>query len=535
MNILFLTQSGSLALFYDVAKVVSKKGQLDKAGFYLSDSRFYNTFKTGHSDLVDGTCHVLKEWEIIGRSKGLKPNLDTLKRYEALYGDPALWNALTADRRIFLGKKATIEQDYPSRFQHERMMAVLEVGIGELEQFFDRVKPDLVIGFICVTIGEYIAHLIAKKRGIQFLNLRPTRIKNFIYAGESVHEPSERLEKSYRHFLLNGIPDGIEAEVVTYLEKVRKTHAMYEGVIPARQSVSKPGKEEKLISNPRSMFQKIGSLIKEWAQYNLGDYRHDNSHPGVVYPLWVERIKRPMRNKMTRFFLRNRYSATDVLKSCEYVFFPLHKEPEVTLLVYSRAYLNQIEVVRNIARSLPVGMKLVIKEHPGCIGYRSLNYYRRLLEIPNVMLVPPEQESREIIENATLVSVISGSIGLEALMMKKPVIHLGNVPFSMLPDRMIRHVSDINRLDETVFELIREHEHDEKALIAYLAAVMSNSVGIDFYSILLGRKSVYSEVADGERQMQKDKQVECLTDYIITKNTAYNTENDVVKKNGCRR
>ena len=50
---------------------------------------------------------------------------------------------------------------------------------------------------------------------------------------------------------------------------------------------------------------------------------------------------------------------------------PKQKEPEVTLLVWGRPYINQIEVARKFARCLPVGMKLVVKEHPAAVGYRT--------------------------------------------------------------------------------------------------------------------------------------------------------------------
>ena len=231
MNIIFLTQSRTLSLFHDVAKAMHHQNAVEKIGFYLSDSTFFRIYRKSNPELISGKYKLLKEWDIIRESRKITPDLDLLEKYEMKYGNPFLWDALVADRRIILGKRTTLEQDYRSRFSHERMLTILQVGIDEMEKFFDKVKPDLVVSFICVTIGEYLAYLISKHKMITFINLRPTRIKNYFFAGKSVLEPSARLRKSYKNLLKTGIPDDLYHEAITYIRNVRSTHAMYEGVL----------------------------------------------------------------------------------------------------------------------------------------------------------------------------------------------------------------------------------------------------------------------------------------------------------------
>jgi len=233
-----------------------------------------------------------------------------------------------------------------------------------------------------------------------------------------------------------------------------------------------------------------------------------------LFPLWFKKIKQPLRIRLTDASLRKHYISPRDLSKLDYVFYPLHKEPEVTLLVYSRPYLNQLEVVRTLARSLPVGMKLVVKEHPACLGYRRLKYYHKLLDIPNVGLLPPQTKSRDIIQHAKLVTVISGSIGLEALMLEKPVIHFGNVPFSILPDSMIRRVRDLDHTADDIQKLLSEHDHNEKALESYIAAVMKCSVAVDFYSVLLKRRGVFRPDAYKSSHFPRADHIEHLAAYI---------------------
>ena len=64
------------------------------------------------------------------------------------------------------------------------------------------------------------------------MNLRPTRIENFVYAGESILEPFERLAETYDRFLKGGIEASLKEKAASYVGQVRSTHSMYEGAVP---------------------------------------------------------------------------------------------------------------------------------------------------------------------------------------------------------------------------------------------------------------------------------------------------------------
>ena len=136
---------------------------------------------------------------------------------------------------------------------------------------------------------------------------------------------------------------------------------------------------------------------------------------------------------------------------------------------------------------------MLVKEHPAALGKRPLTYYRRLLEIPNVRLAGPGSSSGPLIEKARLVATVAGTIGLEAAFRSRPVLLFGHAPYEILPQTMVRRVTDFNATAAAVHELLRGHEHDEEALEDYVAAVMAESVRVDLYSRLLRRADAYSE------------------------------------------
>ena len=81
-------------------------------------------------------------------------------------------------------------------------------------------------------------------------------------------------------------------------------------------------------------------------------------------------------------------------KKTPFVYYPLHSEPERALSIAAPFFTNQIDVITNIAKSLPVGYKLFVKEHPSMTlkrgTGRKLSFYKDLLKLPNVKLIHPE-------------------------------------------------------------------------------------------------------------------------------------------------
>lgn len=228
---IFLTQGNSLRLFADVRRALSLRGETRRVGFYVTDSAHYAGYTASHPEF-GSSADILCEWEILYEARRTQPDRARIAELELRYGE-TLWNAVVADRRLYMGPNAVREQNYATRYSHEELLSILITASDAMERLFDRVRPNLVIGFICVTLGEYLAHLIARHRDITFVDLRPTRIRNYFYGGEDVYEPSAALERLYTRFRATGVPESLLATAREILSVVRQSHAMYEGVIPA--------------------------------------------------------------------------------------------------------------------------------------------------------------------------------------------------------------------------------------------------------------------------------------------------------------
>lgn len=52
----------------------------------------------------------------------------------------------------------------------------------------------------------------------------------------------------------------------------------------------------------------------------------------------------------------------------KFIYFPMHVPNDVALTVRSPEYLDQLGLIYYISRNLPLGYKIVTKEHPAMLG-----------------------------------------------------------------------------------------------------------------------------------------------------------------------
>ncbi|MGB0574746.1 MAG: hypothetical protein ACPGPC_01110 [Alphaproteobacteria bacterium] len=181
----------------------------------------------------------------------------------------------------------------------------------------------------------------------------------------------------------------------------------------------------------------------------------------------------------------------------------------MSLLLYGRPYVNQIELLRAIALSLPADMVLVVKEHPWMVGKRSLSAYRKMLNIPRLRLAAPEITVRSLIENAALCCVHTGSSWWEAAVLKKPVLALGPVMGKLLPEGTVRRCHDFTMLPETIATLLSTAKHQEKQLEDLVAAISACTISVNLYTGLLERAAYRAEEIDRDQELAR------MADFIL--------------------
>lgn len=130
----------------------------------------------------------------------------------------------------------------------------------------------------------------------------------------------------------------------------------------------------------------------------------------------------------------------DQLRGTPYVFYPLHTEPEQALGQVSPEFFFQLEAIAALARDLPVGIRLAVKEVPNACGRRPDNFYDQIMQLKNVVMVNLSVSGQDIIRDALGVATIAGTAGLEAALLGKPVISFGrHNPYNFLDHVFVVH------------------------------------------------------------------------------------------------
>ena len=222
---------------------------------------------------------------------------------------------------------------------------------------------------------------------------------------------------------------------------------------------------------PNRIFRTTHAVILDILNYFRGNYKNDYT---TIHP-WnylKDRIMRKLRNLRSNADL---FGMPD--PSEDYAYFPLQYEPEVGLLLYAPFYTNQLNLIRQIAQSLPVHFKLYVKEHPQMVSFRPRSFYLELRKIPNVKLMSPAVGGFRILQNAKLVTVITGTTGWEATLLKKPVISFANIFYNDLS--FVKRSYNIEQLPLLVNEQLENFHYDENELVRFIAAILENSCEID--------------------------------------------------------
>lgn len=503
MNIVFSTQTQGLHVFFEIMRKIEAPLDLDKVGFYVAHSMFYNSYVKEHPELESGRFTIIREWEIESEAEKIRTDLNKIQQFEKKYGSPTIWDAIVCDRRVYLGQKCKERQDYKPSYSHEKMINTLQVALEKFEWLFDKVEPGVILSLDPVTFGDYLLYLMAKAKNIPMLFFRLSKIANYITLHEGIFGCSPNIKEYFQEYEQAGIRDEWIKKAEEYLKSFQDRKVLYEGMVPI------PKREA--FQFPRLSSRNIARTLGNEIAYRR-KYAKDNHIRGYFVPSIYRRFLIPLKMKRLHHKLHSHFAAMDDLKKLEYVFFPLHHEPEIATLIWGKSLMNQIEVARSIARCIPPWMKLVVKDHPRTMGYRTLSYYKKILEIPNVILATPYLEVQPIIKESKMVISIASFVSFEAILYQIPTIMLGGPrPFTILPKSMVRYSDNINLLAQEVSDMLSSYRYQERPLINYIAATMRGSAPVSYFGTVL-KKSGRIQDANSKTE---DQEIEKMARYAI--------------------
>lgn len=333
-----------------------------------------------------------------------KADLSYLKSIEEKY-NINLW-LLAYNERIFYN----FNEFY--KFNVEEIFSILEQECRLFESVLDEFKPDFLIMPAPNFHHDQLFYLMCKSKGVKLLILTPSRFGNRSIISQQV----DSIDTTYAPN--TNLPERSIEELQKYLNN----HDIFQEGIEIRTRFAK-SKFDLVKAGLTFLSTKYDNLKTHYTYYGRTKLK-------VI----LTSLKYSPITRYRELFL-NRNCIHEIDNNVPFVFFPMTTDPESTLLITTPFYTNQLELITQIVKSLPIGYQLYVKDHPlqQSRSWRSTSYYKKILELPNVKLIHPSLQPEEIIKKSSLVITVASTAGMEAAFYSKPTIVFSDVLFDLLP------------------------------------------------------------------------------------------------------
>ena len=171
------------------------------------------------------------------------------------------------------------------------------------------------------------------------------------------------------------------------------------------------------------------------------------------------------------------FEKNEVDLNCNYVYFPLQLQPEMTTSTFGGGYSDQLLAIEQISRLVPKEHFIYVKENPKQTGrMRGSNFFNRLFRIPNVRILPSYSNTYELIDKSQFVATITGTVGWESICRGKNVLVFGICWY--------RSLTGVFEFDEnTRFDEVRDHKIDHSKLERQVGQLFARSHQGDVFDI----------------------------------------------------
>jgi len=401
-------------------------------------------------------------------NKNKKPDLDYLKKFEEKY-ELNLWKTAFCERLFYK------EYNKFYVFSQNEILLILEQACHFFEDILFKTNPDFLMMEMTIHHSDHLLYQMCRNSGIKVMVFRGTRFGYRMILSEELmgidNFDSKMMTPPKQNYSFDDLQN--------YIKKFSAFKQIKEMEISVKIS-----KFKKLKSFVHFIFSNNSKYTDHYLNYGkskLNVLRKANSRKFLK------------KKKKTKSFIDKNF-LKEINSEKPFVFFPLHQEPERVLLVDSPFLTNQIEVIKQLSKALPIEFELFVKEHIVMekTGWRDISYYEKISEIPNVKLIHPSIHPEEIMKKCSLVATINGTAALEASIYNKPsIIFTKNHTYSKIPS--IFQLENIEDLPALIKRALKQ-KIDLSSISKYFEILDENSFVFDRtgYSVNFNRLFSYS-------------------------------------------
>lgn len=452
-RILLLVKELTAFPMYFVAEELKKNNEIG-VFFVHPEESFYNKcnynknsyykFKEFHHDLKIYTPE--KVGDIFNREIETE-DLLKLKKYEENYS--IFKNLNTQLISSQLSSKIYHSRFFFKKTNYNENLNFLIYAYENCERVIFEFKPDIILDLDEGELFRTVINEICHKVNIEYLTIDYPRIEDFKICTNNLGlKDNKYLKKVIDE---NSKTSNHNTEGINYLKNFQEKEK-----IMSKEFIGHVTSQYK----PISLYKMIKVLIGK-VKYFFNVYYNN---PKYIFSKSLL-ISNPfnfilyffkLEIKKQYLFRKNKYF-TNPSNEDKYLYMPLHLIPESSTFVRSPYFINELFLIEQISKALPIDMFLYVKEHQSMLGERNFDFYKKVKSFHNVKLVQINYYDDPLpwIKNSLGVITITGTAALEAAFLNKKSFVFGNVPFINI--NSIKKISnfeelwnELNKLDEEI-------------------------------------------------------------------------------------
>ncbi len=430
------------------------------------------------------------DWRVeVNNFLSREPDYELLRRFEETLPEKSLWRIFAMDRGwgYQFCKGVHLAPHYIRKINsHDNILKMASGLIKFYTMVIEEFKPDVFIP----TNGQSsmscpIVERLCKNYNILYLVPEIGRVQNYEILTDNKQYTFPQINDTYRKLIKGEVNLDLSAGEKIYNEMMSglDNQEKYNFLVSYIDSM----KTGRPVS--KFLFCSARAIIKEFIHWFKDAPLRNNKNtifrqaPGIR--TLIENIYQSTVVYYRRMQLLNpKFYGKELEPGQKYLYFPLHSPNEYSTQIQGTMWVNQLTVIEALAQSIPFDWKVVVKEHPGTLHWRTRPkaFYDEIKRYSNVVFVPVDSNTHSLISNAQIVATIIGTTGWEAILRDIPVIDLEENMYDCL--NLSRRCTDIKQFSRVIGDEIKRirsipKEEKKRRIVCLLTAIAKHGFWID--------------------------------------------------------
>jgi hypothetical protein len=358
----------------------------------------------------------------------------------------------------------------------------------------DLLKPELVVNaYVPHHVYDYVLYLLCRHLNIPYIIFRNTAFTGRTIVSREIFSIGNKIISDYESIMeqqpdFNMLKANLALDILACYQNTQKDYErgkpayMATNELQHKQSSNAVALSMKFISDifhdPAKYFGRKGYLLQGFPTYLKRKNKSIEESRLSIIQYSVNKIKANKYKRKLKNYYDSRTEKPDFTEP--YVYLPLHYQPEMTSSPAGDIFVDQFLCVETLVKNIPDNWKIYVKEHPSQFQShgegqtsRIKEFYDDLIKFPNLRLMPFNADSFDLISNAKAVATVTGTVGWEAMVRRKPVLVFGSSWYEKYPGALkIFNEEAAGK----IYDFIQNFIFDENKLLGYLAALEKNSL-----------------------------------------------------------